>query len=127
MSDEKFILLCWLITAHFVGDYFFQSRETAIKKSKEISVLCLHGLEILLCYAIVAAMTLNTKVFVFASAYVWIHCIQDWFIWRRYKNKLEEYGETFKYWNDKGFYDTMGLDSLLHILTILILFRIILL
>jgi hypothetical protein len=43
-----------------------------------------------------------------------------------YKNRCERHlkvlAEEFKYWEDKGFYTTIGLDQLLHTLTIILLF-----
>lgn len=88
----------------------------------------------------------------FILCYCLIHGIQDWYIWNGYKwlvhkrikedaeeqadkgfntqasvpyvieNKLKRYVKERDYAEDKAFYDTIGLDRLLHIITIIILY-----
>lgn len=64
----------------------------------------------------------------FALANAAIHGVIDWNIWRLYKLSvikrfpgLKE-GDEYKYWEDHWFYSTIGLDQLLHILTIITIF-----
>ena len=121
--SSHLVLLAYLITAHFIGDYYLQTRRVAMEKSKDPGVMGMHGFFLLIPFVIVAVAFFSLKVLVFALVYVVIHCFQDWFIWRSYKRKVENKGLTFEYWKDKEFYDTIGLDGWLHIMTILVLYR----
>ncbi len=82
----------------------------------------------------------------FSIFYAIIHCFQDWFIWRGYKwlvlqqlkkeelgcNNTElyeyiDYGEGgWHYWEDSKFYATIGFDQLLHFITIMVLYNLVL-
>lgn len=129
--------LAILLMAHFVADFLLQTREMGKRKSEDLAVLLEHCmiqfgtiLFIGLClslpgHAIVMISLINAI----------IHGIIDWHIWRlykysvlvrvknqlrpqefhTYKKKLQQY----RYWEDGWFYSTIGLDQLLHTLTLI--------
>jgi len=123
-------LLILLLLSHFIADFLLQSREMAKEKSNNLGVLIKHcliqftiPLIILSCFAqswlIVIVCILNAV----------IHGIIDWNIWGLYKSTVlwrstsysEEDLAKWKYWEDHWFYVTIGLDQLLHTLTIVFL------
>ena len=120
-------VLCYLTLLHFVGDFLLQSRQMGTKKSSEPKWLIAHvGIYTLtLMFGCVWLWeTLPLSFFLFVGL---IHAVQDWYIWRGYKwlvGKLhpEATVETFEYWNDKWFYSTIGLDQMLHMVTILVMY-----
>lgn len=96
--------------------------------------------------------SLSYAVFKFVGWYCLIHGIQDWFIWKGYEQvvktrlwneasvknspidfheRLKERTELFlknrEYAEDKVFYDIIGLDRLLHVITLVVLYGMILL
>lgn len=116
-----------LFVIHFISDFLLQSREIGEKKSKEIKYLCIHF------YIIFVSFTLlNIFIFdfynniLFALIYGFIHCLQDWYVWRLYKwiikmktNDIENY----QYWKDSKFYSTIGFDQLLHFIEIILIYN----
>ena len=92
-------LLCVLILiliAEYFGDFLFQDRDIAKRKSSELSSLFYHG-AIIYCSVMVLAgipmwwlygiEILNPLVFLSLS-YALIHMIQDWYIWRIFKKLI---------------------------------------
>jgi len=118
MVDKLFITL--LVSAHFVGDWWFQSRWMATNKSSNKSVLLQH---ILIVTAFISIPVLFYVPFTQAVLLLIVngilHGLIDWNIWRGYKSKVPT---DFEYWKDKRFYDTIASDQLLHIVILLILF-----
>lgn len=128
-----------LLLLEYIGDFLLQSRYIALNKSKNLKVLGFHGLAIFLCLSI-PAFWLGGSVIYLAGAYTLIHCVQDWYIWNLYKYllskrfKKEKIGYSFKtraylfelnkeYAEDKLFYDIIGLDRFLHIITLILLWN----
>lgn len=119
--------LALLLTVHFVADFLLQSREMGKKKSSELEWLAAH------CSIHLGLFTLIlTLFFGFWSALAFsllnalIHGAIDWYIWRGYKYTVHERfpdatPETFKFWEDSWFFHTIGLDQLLHGLTLVTL------
>ena len=139
-----------LFGLHFLADFVLQSREMGKGKSEDIEWLWIH-------FIIIFIIFLIGSVFVFlfngtpdseivqnairlSLGISVIHCFQDWFIWRGYKNIVkirimdEDYESTssktvtekfrdWKYWEDKLFYDTIGIDQALHYITILLVYN----
>ena len=127
-------MLALLFVTHFVADFLLQSREMGKKKSSEPAFLAFHLLIQFFSFWFVLWATTNVQfAFVFALSNAAIHGIIDWNIWRLYK--LYAYKaiaknpqhplltgnptEPWKYWEDHWFYSTIGLDQLLHGLTLI--------
>jgi len=132
-------LICLFIT-HFISDFFFQSRNMGKKKSKEILYLILHGNILFFAFILCSFIFIEYNIAAMISlSLVIIHCLQDWYIWRIYQyyvlvklqnenlgctnKELKEYinSEDYKYWEDYWFYVTLGLDQLLHFITIILI------
>lgn len=121
-------MIAMLLALHFVADFLLQSREMGKNKSSNFKVL-LHHL------AIQAAVFFPFVGYKFALLNAVIHGVIDWNIWRFYKayayytikNNPEhpllnnDPANPWKYWEDHWFYSIIGLDQLLHGLTLVIL------
>lgn len=131
-----------------MGDFLLQDRETALNKSKSFKYLGQHLFAIFCCIA-ATGLGLGMPAVYLAGCYIVVHGIQDWYIWNGYKylvmrrilnkvktipNLTQVAKETYiqqksivfemekEYAEDKVFYDTIGLDRLLHVITIVILY-----
>lgn len=133
------ILIAYLLVLHFVADFLLQTRDMGKRKSAEPKILALH----LLIQVLVIGAGLDYAGFdiestiKFTLANAAIHGVIDWFIWRIYKKsvmirvrnmlKPQQYHMykdeclNFKYWEDHWFYSTIGMDQLLHGLTLVAL------
>jgi len=136
-----------LLIGHYIFDYLMQSREIAENKSVKFESLQLHvstyigGMSVIA--AIVFSLYWNGLHGIlggasFAVILGLIHGVQDWYLWRTYKGSvirtlgytgmdltcpaIKKELEDFKYWEDKAFYDLIGLDALLHTITIILLY-----
>lgn len=143
-------LLSLLVIVEYIADFKLQSRYMATKKSEDIVVLIKH-VGIIFAALFTSSLAIFTYLpgttsevpiaaLGFAGTNVLIHGIIDWNIWGFYKrgvlSKLGLQGmdlehppiqkqiKDFKYWEDKMFYDTIGLDRLLHIITLIITYQI---
>ena len=118
----------------YIGDFYFQTREIALRKSNEIKILLLHSF--LLGFILFGGFFFFTKltfsiILQITISYSLLHGIQDWFLWRGYKERraprfleYQQQGKEYPYWEDKMFYDFIGLDRTLHIITLtLIMFH----
>jgi len=114
-----------LLAAHFIGDWYCQSRQMALKKSSDFLTLLKHLVSVniyLFCICVLFSISLS-KICVAITINAIIHGLIDWNIWSNYKKSIsKEKLETFEYWKDKRFYDTIALDQFLHLATIFILF-----
>lgn len=110
------MLIPALIT-HFVADFILQRREVGQKKSSSPRHLAEHIAIIFVCFLPFGLQ--------FALYNALIHAVIDASIWNLYKVvvKIMHPGadHTYKYWTDHKFYATIGLDQLLHTLTIVYL------
>jgi hypothetical protein len=118
-------LIC-LFVVHFIADFICQPREMGKKKSYEPLWLLGH-----LAIQFVFFLFFGWK---FALANAVIHGVIDWNIWRLYKlsvvkrhpqlNWNDKYQQgAWKYWEDHLFYTTIGLDQMLHGITLIVLWR----
>lgn len=114
-----------LIIAHFIGDWYLQSRDTALKKSTIFMVLYSHVFTVS-CVLLPVVWYFNgaNKVWILIPNGI-IHGLIDWNIWTYYKKKLLKrvngdiaVFKAFAYWKDKTFYDTVALDQCLHLVTL---------
>jgi hypothetical protein len=145
------VSLSLILIGEYVGDFLLQSREVALKKSKSFKALGKHliliacALTVFMMPMVIIGMITEALMVKFIAGYCILHGLQDRFVWKGYEwlvyykaRKSLEYIKnaqnqkwlvddrvnSFKYWEDKGFYDTIGLDRLLHTLTALVLWAI---
>lgn len=123
-----------LFITHFIADFILQSRAMGKNKSSNIKYLLSHISIIFLCFLCVAS-------FKFAAYNALIHLVIDATIWNGFKlfkfidwysismsfdfNKkiAAERVKDYQYWEDHWFYVFIGLDQLLHAITIVYLFE----
>lgn len=138
-----------LFITHFVSDFLLQSREVATKKSSEFVYLFRHLGIIWVSFFVAGQFYPGTGFydaaifsFLFATLNTLIHGIIDWNIWKLYKWSVKSriskqinrdyvrnediaqglimnQAKDWRYYEDHWFYATIGLDQLLHALTIL--------
>ena len=110
------IVLPWLFILHFIADFLLQSRQIATKKSENFRYLSEHCLILLFTFVLGIGWISNGVLLSLTNMIV--HGIIDWNIWRVYKK-----GKSwdFEYWKDATFYTIIGLDQLLHGLTLIVL------
>ena len=115
--------LVLLIVIHIIFDFVLQSRTIATNKSSSIKYLIPHlvilfvGLTIFIHFS--GRYTYNqATVFLFGN--VILHGIIDWNIWNLYKflviKRFPKADASYKYYEDKVFYDFIALDQGLHAL-----------
>lgn len=143
-------MIIYCMVLHFIADFLLQSREMGKNKSVNFKFLWEHLVIQALVFSvgllIASAMGYIsiTAVFAIVCANTLIHGVIDWNIWRLYKlsakyridkrvnaaywgtEKMKQYFydnevRTFKYWEDHYFYVTIGLDQLLHTITLVAL------
>jgi hypothetical protein len=117
-----------LLMAHFVGDWWLQPREMAMKKSSDALTLLRHIVRVTGVLALPVLLVCPERWYLLGVNAA-IHAIIDWNIWRGYKadvleqvNFNSEKFAAFEYWKDKRFYDIIATDQFLHLLTIFYLF-----
>ena len=120
---QKMIIL--LLISHFIGDFALQSRKIATTKSTKLTSLSIHlGILFLSLLPITFLMKAS---FYIPILYCILHGIQDWFIWKGYKQFYtfrQSYGRLPPpFQEDHWFYFTIGFDQLLHIIILLFLFK----
>lgn len=127
------MILVYLMFLHFVADFILQSREMGQKKSTEWEWMKKHIFWIKLVFFVGLFPVVGFyKAATFALANGLIHlCIDSciwkvyaWTVWERERKtgvKREDLKKRWKYWEDKWFYDTIGLDQFLHVATIIII------
>lgn len=111
-------MLAWLLIVHFIADFLLQPREMAVGKSSDRSWLILHAVIIYWAFFFGTGFNLN-----FALMNACVHAFIDMFIWKGYKWKRRFKTPDFKYWQDHLFYTFIGFDQLLHGLTIVWLWK----
>ena len=141
-------MVVWCLILHFIADFLLQSREMGQKKSKEFKWWIYHILIQFTVFMVALSFFIGPeKAFYFSLFNAIIHGIIDGMIWnvyswgvlqRTYKGQnffpkgsigdhehkqahIKKLKETWKYWEDHWFYSTIGLDQLLHSLTIVLL------
>lgn len=105
-------LVITAIACHFYGDWYLQSRDTAINKSKDPMYLVIHLTQ--LSVAMIPLALFLPDRWVWVPTYIVLHGIQDWFLWRVAKRWVSPY----HYWENKRFYDTIAFDQALHLVTL---------
>jgi hypothetical protein len=112
-----------LLFAHFLGDWFLQSRTIALNKSKNFNYMVLHMMLVAGPIYLVA-ISYDVPVMVawlFSFIYSCIHGIQDFLIWRIVPIILKV---KVEYWEDKKFYDLIAVDQFLHLSVLFILWEV---
>ena len=117
-----------LFLCHFVADFLMQPRWMAELKSSRFAVLSLHCIaQWALPLFVLMPFYPEVAMYVTATNAI-IHGVIDWNIWKLYKLSvkwrsdepdMEKLKANWKYWEDHWFYATIGLDQLLHSLTLI--------
>ena len=114
---DIFYLLIGMFTLHFIGDFLFQTREMANKKSKSIYYLTLHVLWYSVAYIPTGLLIgYDTPYIEFLVLLSITHWITDFIT-----SKCTSY-----FWEKKqikAFFTTIGFDQLIHTITLLLLFK----
>jgi len=114
-------IIVTLLISHFIGDFVFQSRKMAENKSKSLPYLLLH--------IFVIIMSLNLPAMIFKIAwfvpivYGLLHGMQDLFLWKFYKYLYSKLDRKVNYYEDYWFYFTIGLDQLIHLIVLFLIFH----
>jgi len=112
MLENQLVLM---LVGHFVGDWLWQPRDMALRKSKELVVLLRHLFRVNLCLMPFYLAAYDWEQFVIAAlAYVILHGLQDWYWWRLVGGQLD----PDRYYQQKEFYDGIAVDQLLHLLVL---------
>lgn len=125
-----------VMTLHFIADFILQSRDMGKRKSENMLVLAQHLIIqfVVLFIGVYLTFMFKQPLMAFKASFVnaLVHGVIDWNIWRLYKgyvlyrvkNKTLIVSDTtkFEYWNDHAFYMTIGLDQLLHCLTLIFIY-----
>ena len=138
-----------LLAYHVIADFLLQSREMGKNKSQDIGVLCQHlGIQFAVFFIGCIPLMGADAALIFAFVNACIHGVIDWNIWKLYKfyayicikkivakkhgwwsqppeedPNIKEEIANWKYWEDKGFYDTIGVDQFLHGATLVVLWE----
>lgn len=110
-----------IITLHFLSDWWFQPRRMAETKSSSYIALLSHGLIIFLVFAAYALYfdkcidlaVINAVLHVVLDRLLWV--IYKWIAWTR---GITKENHVNGYW----FYFSIGLDQILHLWILIILF-----
>lgn len=139
---DKLALLAYLVFLHFIADFILQSREMGKKKSEDIGYLSIHLLIQFLVILIGVTPFFDRELSLgIAISNTIIHGIIDFSIWRVYKftalcriaseakefhctdverkKWIAESARNWQYWEDHWFYTFIGLDQMLHVLTLI--------
>lgn len=141
------MLLAWCFVLHFIADFLLQSREMGKKKSVELTWLYKHlTVQFIVFFVGLVFFVDPANAMLFSLWNIVAHGVIDWNIWNLYKlsaykrilaevkenywtmsdeakkDWITESSKNWQYWEDHWFYATIGLDQLLHILTIIALF-----
>lgn len=111
--------LILLFIAHFIADFALQPREMALKKSEDYRWLLRHcaiHFGVFWC-AVLPFLYATPILFLLPIGNSIVHGVIDWNIWRGYKKWKATHLEP-PFYEDHYFYFTLGADQLLHALTI---------
>lgn len=112
-----------LITAHFVGDWYFQPPEMAANKSKDLLTLIRHIVRVTAVLVVFLLPFINeenaARYGIGLLVYAFAHGVQDWNIWGWYSRK---FGDTDRLTNT-WFWKTIATDQLIHLTLLLIIFQ----
>jgi hypothetical protein len=134
-------ILAIMMVSHFVADFLLQSREMGKTKSTVFKVLCEHVIiQYLTLWAFLLFFVGPTLAVEISLCNALVHGLIDWNIWKLYKwsakYRIEKRIDThlflkadgavvladkWEYWEDHLFYTTIGIDQLLHGLTLVAL------
>ena len=119
-----FICLSFLLFYEYICDFILQSREVAENKTKDIKALGIHlsSFLLLLIPLFLMGYTLSVAL-TFVLMYALIHGLIDMSLWGFYRKSAEK-RKIKEYWNDKEFYDFIGLDRYLHIVSFILLYSV---
>ena len=119
----NFITICFILFTHWVADFVCQTDGIARNKSKSNKVLSKHVLYYTACFipfCIVYFNVINT--FIFLGVTLLLHFITDYFTSRRtsYLSSINKFGSTTV--PNFGMFSIIGLDQLIHYISLFGLF-----
>lgn len=106
-----------LVVAHFVSDFWLQGRKMAGRKAGDNIWLLIHAgivFGTLTAAAILSGLPVEISI-AFSLINSGTHAIIDKSLWGMYRKYYRSKPANFKYWENKLFYDVIGLDQVLHI------------
>ena len=108
--------ICILLIAHFIGDFLCQNRYIATRKSEDFLVLTFHVIIYSTVMYLVSSFFLSNKINVdYFNAFNFIaHLITDFLTSRLNKFNYKRHGVGYL------FFSGIGLDQLIHSLTIIL-------
>lgn len=132
--------MIYLFVLHFIADFLLQSREMGQNKSEDTYWLACHLIIQMLVFAFGLMFVIGAdRACAFAAINTVIHGVIDWNIWKLYKfsvkrridvghlqSTIEIKGlvlHEYKYWEDSWFYHTIGLDQMLHMITLVVVWQ----
>ena len=117
------LLAVSLVVAHFVGDWFCQTRQVALNKTKYVDVLLKH-LFIVGCFVATPVLLLGHGDLglriVLLLVYVILHGAQDWNIWRLYEKGF--YNPRIANSDNNWWYRFLAIDQMLHLSLLMVMF-----
>jgi hypothetical protein len=128
------LVFSYMLFLHFLADFAFQWRDMAKKKTEDHVVLSHH------CMIVYAVFTAGLMPVIGAQGALLFgllnglsHALIDWNVWKWYKYSVawrnrdtspEVLKDTWEYWKDYWFYFNIGLDQLLHGITLAVCYHI---
>lgn len=125
----------YLMVLHFIADFLLQSKEMGKKKSECVKWLAAHiGIHFITFFAACLLFLSPEQAALMAFGNAALHGLIDWNLWRFYKRTVvwrnpdvpvEELKKNYKWWEDFVFIVALGLDQMLHYLSIVTLYNLI--
>lgn len=129
-----------LLIFHYISDFLLQTRYVAKNKSSSLKVLSYHILIIFLVLWLGSFFVFKDikLAFLFSLINAISHFFIDLVIWRSYafikmvghhkklryysKEEYTDFFKDYKWWEDSTFFNFIGLDQLLHIMCLYIIY-----
>ena len=105
----------WLLAAHFVADFVFQTTKTGLNKSSNNRILATHVAIYTCVLAVLMVPLLGMKAVLFAVTNGLLHFPTD-YISSRLAGKYHREGRLYAFWK------VIGLDQLAHYIGLILLF-----
>lgn len=109
------ILIIIFAITHYLYDFVIQPRSIATQKALSTRHMLYHILMVLCAMMVILVPFYGIRVGIQLAIYnAFAHFVIDTTIWNIYK-KIRNYDTTYPYWQDKVYYNMLGLDQLLHL------------
>lgn len=126
------ILIAYALFLHFVADFLLQTREMAKQKSGNGFYLSVHVMiQWFVMFAGLLAFLDPVRAGQVATINASLHGLIDASVWNLYKRYVKfwhnpETTEDFEYWEHQSFYTVIGIDQMLHSISICVAFGLVL-